>query len=108
LQPSGIESETASRNYSGGDVVMTDHEGRRCPPIAEPAVSEQLAKELDRHRGRWVAVEGDTIIADAPSAQEVVRLANERGAADPIVFRVPFTRTPQHSLSDLVSRRRER
>jgi len=69
---------------------MTDHEGSNVPPIEEPAVSEQLAKELDRHRGRWVAVEGDKIIADAQSAQEVVRLANERGAADPIVFRVPL------------------
>ncbi len=69
---------------------MTDHEGSYVPPIEEPAVSEQLAKELDRHRGRWVAVEGDKIIADAQSAQEVVRLANERGAADPIVFRVPL------------------
>jgi len=47
---------------------MTDHEGSYVPSIEEPAVSEQLAKELDRHRGRWVAVEGDKIIADAQSA----------------------------------------
>jgi hypothetical protein len=69
---------------------MTDHEGSYLPSIQEPAVSEQLATELDRHRGRWVAVEIDKIIAVAESVPEVVRLANERGAADPIVFRVPL------------------
>jgi hypothetical protein len=69
---------------------MADNEESYLPPIEKPAVSEQLAKELDGYRGRWVAVEGDKIVAVAESAPEVVRLANERGAADPIVFRVPL------------------
>lgn len=58
--------------------------------IEEPAISRQLSAQLDRHRGRWVAVDDNRIIAEAGSAQEVVRLANERGCTDPIVFRVPL------------------
>jgi len=67
---------------------MAEAEGVRV--IEEPAISGQLSEQLDRYRGRWVAVDNNRIIAEAEPALEVVSLANKRGCIDPIVFRVPL------------------
>jgi hypothetical protein len=69
---------------------MAESETSYMPTIEEPALSAKLSAQLDRYRGRWVAVDNNQIIAEAESAQEVVRLAKQKGSTDPIVFRVPL------------------
>lgn len=54
-----------------------------------PAVfSAHLAAELDRHRGKWVAVLEDRVVAVADSAEAVVAAARAQQITDPLVFRV--------------------
>jgi hypothetical protein len=57
--------------------------------INPPAIEEQLAKALDRYRGKWVAIDGNRVVAVGDSAREVVEKAREQRITDPRVFRVP-------------------
>ena len=52
-------------------------------------VSDQLASELERHKGRWVAIFQNRLVATGDSVEEVIRLAQEQHVTDPTVFRVP-------------------
>ncbi len=67
--------------YAGA--VMTFAKGNAPPPIAE-----ELSSQLQRYKGRWVAVDHGEVVADGESAAEVLQLAREGGHADPLVFRV--------------------
>jgi hypothetical protein len=53
-----------------------------------PVIDEALAKELERHKGRWVAVDGNHVVAVGDTASEVVEQALEAGVTDPLVFKV--------------------
>lgn len=56
---------------------------------AMTASADDLANELEKHRGRWVAVFQDHIIAAGDTAQEVVDEAEKQGYTDPLIYRVP-------------------
>jgi hypothetical protein len=51
-------------------------------------IDEELAKELEAYKGKWVAVHGGKVIAAGDSATEAVQAALEVGVTDPLVFRV--------------------
>lgn len=57
---------------------------------AEPAIERELAMELDKHRGQWVAVDRskDRLVATGESASSVIDAAQAKGVTDPLVFRV--------------------
>jgi hypothetical protein len=55
----------------------------------EPLIEGPLAEELEKHKGRWVAVFQDQIVAVSDSAVEVKEEALRKGITDPLVFRVP-------------------
>jgi FMN phosphatase YigB (HAD superfamily) len=52
-------------------------------------ISSDLAKVLEDHKGRWVAIFGDDLVAVGDSAPEVIEQARNAGITDPTVFRVP-------------------
>jgi hypothetical protein len=54
-----------------------------------PVISRELSKELGEHRGRWVAVFQERIVAVADSAGEAKEAALKSGVTDPMIFRVP-------------------
>jgi hypothetical protein len=54
-----------------------------------PPIEEQLSERLQEHKGRWVAVDGDEVVAVGDSVTEVLDVARQRGHTDPLVFRVP-------------------
>jgi hypothetical protein len=56
--------------------------------VERPVIDEALAKLLEHHKGRWVAVDGSTIVAVGDSASEVIKGALEAGVTDPLVFKV--------------------
>lgn len=56
---------------------------------ARQAVDPDLTNDLQKHRGRWVALYAGEIVAVADSAREVIRIALENGVTDPTVLRVP-------------------
>jgi len=62
-------------------------------PVTPAVIGPGLAKELEGYRGRWVAVVGQHVVADAETATGAVRaLAGGDRAEphpDPLVFRVP-------------------
>lgn len=58
-------------------------------PVQEPVIEGPLAQELEQHKGRWVAVFEDRIVAVSDSAVEVKDEALRKGVTDPLVFRVP-------------------
>ena len=68
---------------------MSDHQ-QTGGPVQEPVIVGPLAQELEQHKGRWVAIVDDRIVAVADSAVDAVREAAKRGETDPIVFRVPL------------------
>jgi len=55
----------------------------------EPVIEDHLAEELEGHKGRWVAVYQDQIVAVGDSAVEVKEEATRKHITDPLVFRVP-------------------
>jgi hypothetical protein len=59
------------------------------PEPTPPAIEEPLARELERHQGRWVAVFQNRVVAVGDSAREVRDAAVAQGDTDPIVYRVP-------------------
>jgi len=58
--------------------------------VQEPVIEGPLSDELERHKGRWVAVFQDRIIAVSDSAVDVRDEALAKGVTDPLVFRVPL------------------
>ena len=54
-----------------------------------PAIDERLAKELERYRGKWVAIVGERVVGVGGSAAEAIAEALKAGETDPVVFRVP-------------------
>ena len=66
-----------------------DHQGTGSS-VQEPVIEGALADDLTKHKGQWVAVLGDAIIASGATATEVKEAALERGVTDPLVFRVPL------------------
>lgn len=48
-----------------------------------------LTAELKKHKGKWVAVFQDRLVAVGDSPEEVVKLAQEKHVTDPVVYRVP-------------------
>ena len=53
-----------------------------------PAIDERLAKELERYKGQWVAIQGGHVVASGASATEAKKAAEIKGVTDPLVFRV--------------------
>lgn len=53
-----------------------------------PVIDEQLARQLEGYRGRWVAVDKGKVVASGDSAAEAVEAALAVSVTDPLVFRV--------------------
>ena len=70
-----------------GRVVMAASDS-----VAQPAIEEELSSRLDAFRGKWVAVDGDEVVASGDSAREVLDAARNTGHTDPLVFRVSVVR----------------
>ena len=71
---------------------MSESQSGRKPSVEspqEPVIEGPLAAELEGHRGKWVAVYQDRLIAVGDSAVEVKEAALKNGVTDPLVFRVP-------------------
>lgn len=68
------------------------------PPLWSRGVADQMA----RHRGRWVALDGDRVIAVADTLSEVRSSAREQGIDEPLLFRVPSH--PERVAAYLVQR----
>jgi hypothetical protein len=71
---------------------MTDSEEVRETGVQnpqEPVIEGPLAEELEGHKGRWVAVYQDKIVAVGDSAVGVKDEASRKQITDPLVFRVP-------------------
>ena len=56
----------------------------------QPAIPDELSKELEQHKGRWVAVDNKRLIAVGDSVAEVTEKALKKHVTDPLVFRVPL------------------
>lgn len=54
-----------------------------------PVVERDLARELQKYKGRWVALFAGAIVAVGDSAADVVSQALRKGVTDPMVVRVP-------------------
>ena len=68
--------------------MMVVDEGTR-EEIIQYVIAPDLQIELRRHEGKWVAITPTELIGEGDSAEEVIRLASERGIADPILYFVP-------------------
>lgn len=55
----------------------------------QPVIGAELARELERYKGRWVAVDKGELVADGDSASEAKAAAEGKGHTDPMIFRVP-------------------
>lgn len=55
---------------------------------AQAPIEEELSARLLEHKGRWVAVDQNEIVAVGDSVAEVLAAAREAGHTDPLVFRV--------------------
>lgn len=56
------------------------------PPLWSSAIADQFAQQ---HRGRWVAIHEDRIVAVGGSPTEVHEQAVSQGIDDPLLFQVP-------------------
>ena len=52
-------------------------------------IGDDLAAELSEHKGEWVAVHLNRLVAAGNSALEVRDAAVKKGITDPTIFRVP-------------------
>ena len=52
-------------------------------------VGSGLTKDLQQHKGRWVAIFGGAVVAFGDSAGEVMTEAIQKGVTDPTLVRVP-------------------
>lgn len=68
-------------------VVESTRKGQKIKQ--NPVVPEELARELEAYKGRWVAVFQGKLVGVADSASGAQVEALKRGITDPIVFRVP-------------------
>jgi hypothetical protein len=59
-------------------------------PVQEPVIEGPLSDELEKHKGKWVAIFEDRIVAVSDSAVDVAEEARRQGVTDPLVFRVPL------------------
>jgi uncharacterized protein DUF5678 len=57
--------------------------------MERPTVQDPPADELERNKGRWVAVDQGHVVASGASAKEASEGARKRGVTDPILFYVP-------------------
>lgn len=55
----------------------------------EPVIEQHVADELDRYRGKWVALDDDRIVGAGDSVVDALNAARREGVTDPVVFRVP-------------------
>ena len=46
-------------------------------------------KAIDKHRGQWVAIRGDEIVAAADTPDEFLRDVDERGVTGWVLDRIP-------------------
>jgi len=46
-------------------------------------------EQLEKLQGRWIAIEGDTLIAEGDSFEAVYEATKEKGIEIPFVFLVP-------------------
>jgi len=60
------------------------------PTVVPPSIEDALADELERHKGKWVAIFNGAVVAVADSAAEARDLAQEKSITDPTLFRVPI------------------
>ena len=56
--------------------------------------SKRLERDLWGHSGKWVAIEGQRIIAVGESAKEVYEIAQGKGVKVPLLYRVPGEHEP--------------
>jgi Family of unknown function (DUF5678) len=61
--------------------------------IKEPSQSKDWSRLFANYRGQWVALADDevTVLAAAATAKDVLAASAAKGAADPILYRVPET-----------------
>ena len=55
-----------------------------------PVIDEKLSQELQRYKGKWVAVDraSGKVVASGESAIEVKQAAEKVNVTDPLIFRV--------------------
>ena len=53
-----------------------------------PEIDEDLARQLEDYKGRWVAVDKGVVVAAGDSAREAIEAALAVNVTDPLVFRV--------------------
>lgn len=53
------------------------------------APTSDLTRELEKHKGKWVAVFQDRVVAVGDSPDQVLKEAEAGGITDPVVYRVP-------------------
>ncbi|HVS27525.1 MAG TPA: DUF5678 domain-containing protein [Burkholderiales bacterium] len=53
-----------------------------------PAINKELAKELERFKGKWVAVALGHVVGSGTSADKAKQAALKNGETDPLIFRV--------------------
>ena len=75
-----------------GNGVATDHERAKPTPIPEPDPEPNMRwiKEHGaEYAGRWVALDGDRLIASGQTEREVASAARDDGAYLPLVIYLP-------------------
>lgn len=53
-----------------------------------PVIDEKLSEELQRFKGKWVAVDRGKVVASGESAIEAKQEALKVNVTDPLIFRV--------------------
>lgn len=69
--------------------ITDEHRSDSFEQPQAPLIEGPLAEDLERHKGQWVAVHQDRLVAFGDSAREVRDEALRKGVTDPLVFRVP-------------------
>ncbi len=66
-----------------------DHELEQAVPVQSRTIeSNWVERHRDKYLGRWIALEGDTLIASAANAREVFLAARQAGIANPYIIHV--------------------
>jgi hypothetical protein len=100
---SSADPGTPARNYELADRLGIGHvfglgqapgspSGR--PGVTRPVIGADLAEELNRYRGRWVAVINQHVVSAGDSPGEAAAnvpgaVPGFKGSIDPLIFRVP-------------------
>lgn len=61
---------------------------RQAEGVQNPVIDDVLAKELEKYKGLWVAIDQGKLVATGDSASDVIAAAEKAGVTDPLVFRV--------------------